>query len=263
MLIKKYNTLANRKAWQAFLNTQGYKLVVDGIDGPATTSATKSFQTSVVTHADGIVGDGTVAQAKHRGFAGFSEEYPVSDVKSEIAKPETPGTPVAVLDKNIARLDGLCPSFAEKVKALVQIAANEGHTLRVVQGLRTFPEQDKLFNQWRDGKDNDGDGRVDESDERVTRAAGGQSNHNYGLAADLAFVVPVKQKDGSVKDTVTWDDSLYPRIGGWAARVGLAWGGNWKFKDLPHVEVKGLPKWPVLLATFKQGGLAAVWAKYS
>lgn len=243
-LIEKYNTDENRRLWQKFLNSLGERLVVDGRIGGLTDGATKRFQAGENIRPDGIVGENTIRVAKMLGFGGF--ELP--------ATTETPPAPVEIETKNLFRLNGVHPQLKRKVTAMVELAAKEGFTLRVVQGMRTFAEQDALFRQWRDGKDNDGDGRVDESDERVTRAAGGQSNHNYGVAADLAFVVNGK---------VSWDDKLYSNIGRWAKAVGLDWGGNWKkFKDLPHVELPNTPNWRAMLATHKKGGLKAVWATF-
>src|SRR5688572_4234036 len=57
----------------------------------------------------------------------------------------------------------------------------------VVQGLRTFAEQQALYDQPWDKKDNDGDGRIDEADECVTKAKPGGSYHQYGLALDFAM----------------------------------------------------------------------------
>jgi len=54
--------------WQAFLNTQGFRLVVDGKPGPATDRATRAFQTANGLRSDGIVGPNTIAAAKEKGF---------------------------------------------------------------------------------------------------------------------------------------------------------------------------------------------------
>lgn len=136
------------------------------------------------------------------------------------------------------KLSRVHPVLAAKVRKLLELAAAEGHQLSIVQGLRTFAEQDALYRQR----------------PRVTKAKGGQSMHNYGLAVDLAFVVNGK---------VSWDDKLYPDIGRWGAAAGLEWGGTWRtFKDLPHVQLKGLPSWSALLPIYQKGGLPAVWQKY-
>jgi peptidoglycan L-alanyl-D-glutamate endopeptidase CwlK len=142
-----------------------------------------------------------------------------------------------------------------RAENLIAVAKNLGYTLLVTQGFRSFQEQDAIFNQWRDGKDNDGDGRIDESDERVTHAAGGQSNHNYGLAVDFAFIVNGK--------AVYKPDQLFTYLGSWAKTGGLAWGGNWKHPDRPHVEMPNLPNWRDLLKLYKSDGLEAVWKRYA
>jgi len=137
------------------------------------------------------------------------------------------------------KLDNVHPLLAAKARKILEIAKGEGFDLRVVQGLRTFAEQDALFRQR----------------PRVTRARGGQSYHNYGLAVDFGFFVNGKY-DGN-------DLSLYKRIEAWATTVGLEWGGNWKsFKDLPHVQLPNAPKTSECLALMKAKGLNTVWLRW-
>lgn len=116
-------------------------------------------------------------------------------------------------------------------------------TFRVAQGWRTFEEQDKIYEQFRDRKDNDGDGRVDESDERVTKVRGGYSYHNYGLAVDL-----VEMKDG--KPNWNFD---YAKLESIAKKYGIKWGyREWKF-DKPHFHINfGLTVYQ-LLEMYKAG----------
>ena len=66
------------KQWQMFLRSLGYKLDADGLFGPATLRASRSFQIANSLQADGIVGSATLAAAKDQGFAGFatSDEEP-------------------------------------------------------------------------------------------------------------------------------------------------------------------------------------------
>jgi peptidoglycan L-alanyl-D-glutamate endopeptidase CwlK len=67
----------------------------------------------------------------------------------------------------------------------------------------------------------------------VTNAAAWQSYHQYGLAADSAFL-----KDGRVviSERDAWAMRGYQLFGEVAAAAGLTWGGNWKMADLGHVE---------------------------
>lgn len=70
--------------WQAFLNTQGFRLTVDGKPGPATDRATKAFQTAHGLRPDGIVGPNTIATAKEKGFLTVVE--PVEPPKGIISR---------------------------------------------------------------------------------------------------------------------------------------------------------------------------------
>jgi LAS superfamily LD-carboxypeptidase LdcB len=142
------------------------------------------------------------------------------------------------------RLEKVHPKLAAGVTKLIDALAAQGMTVEVVQGLRTFAEQDELFKQGRSKP-----GQV------VTNAKGGQSNHNYGLAVDLCPFLNGKPQ---------WNDNNgFIRIGAEAANQGLEWGGSWKkFIDKPHVQVGGLTL-TQCLALFKNGGLDAVWAKVS
>ena len=144
-------------------------------------------------------------------------------------------------DASLKRLSKVHPELAKRTTALIQALAAKGHTIEVVQGLRTFAEQDALYAKGRTKP-----GQI------VTNAKGGQSNHNYGLAVDLCPFVEGKPQ---------WNDKAgFVRIGAEAARQGLEWGGSWKkFIDKPHVQLPGLTT-AQCLVHFKKGGLKKVWA---
>ncbi|GLU30644.1 bacteriophage-related peptidase [Trinickia caryophylli] len=67
----------------------------------------------------------------------------------------------------------------------------------------------------------------------VTNAAAFQSYHQYGLAADNAFLrngkLVISEKD-------PWAMRGYQLYGQTAEQVGLTWGGRWKLMDFGHVE---------------------------
>lgn len=67
----------------------------------------------------------------------------------------------------------------------------------------------------------------------VTNAAAFQSYHQYGLAADNAFL-----RDGElvISEKDPWAMRGYQLYGQTAEQVGLTWGGRWKMMDLGHVE---------------------------
>ena len=97
---------------------------------------------------------------------------------------------------------------------------------------RTFAEQDALFAQ----------GRI-KPGAIVTKAKGGQSYHNYGLAVDIALLI---DKDGNgTHEATSWDTktdfdgdlkSDWQEIVAIFKRYGWEWGGDWKFLDMPHFQ---------------------------
>lgn len=117
----------------------------------------------------------------------------------------------------MASYKGLDPEFVQRLKHFEAEMKNRGIPVRITSGFRTFEEQDALYAQGRTKR-----GPI------VTNSRGGWSWHNYGLAADYAFV----QGNGLV-----WNGPW--RIFGAIARNnGLEWGGDWKgFKDRPHLQL--------------------------
>jgi LAS superfamily LD-carboxypeptidase LdcB len=145
---------------------------------------------------------------------------------------------------SIQRIDELHPKVREDFRKFIAEAEDElGVTLRVTQGLRSFSQQQILYNQPSDKKDNDGDGKVDEADEKVTAAKPGSSYHQYGLAADL-----VEIKDGKAN----WSFD-YSKLLPFATKYGIAWGGLFKsFKDKPHFEKPMGNNWRTLLDKYNK-----------
>ncbi|MEP6636020.1 MAG: M15 family metallopeptidase [Acidobacteriota bacterium] len=143
---------------------------------------------------------------------------------------------------SLNRLNKVHPELANRVAVMIEALAAQGYTIEVVQGLRTFAEQDALFAQGRNKP-----GQI------VTRAKGGQSNHNYGLAVDVCPFVNGKP---------VWNaaPALWFAIGTEAMKRGLEWGGDWKkFIDKPHVQIPGLTVGQCV-ALHNRGGLERVWA---
>jgi peptidoglycan LD-endopeptidase CwlK len=69
----------------------------------------------------------------------------------------------------------------------------------------------------------------------VTNAAAFQSWHQYGLAADCAFV-----RDGKlvISEQDPWALRGYQLYGEVAEALGLTWGGRWKMRDYGHAELR-------------------------
>ena len=135
------------------------------------------------------------------------------------------------------RLDTLEPEFKTKIVALLAALALHGIRCVVPSGRRTIAEQDKLYAQ---GRTTPG--------EIVTKAKGGQSAHNFGLAADLC---PLDEHG-----ELWWSapDDVWQVIHNLAEQSGLLDSGyDWKFTDRPHIED---PKWKEYQAAWKEGHLA-------
>ena len=116
----------------------------------------------------------------------------------------------------------LQPEVWPFARALVQRAAQGGIVIKVISGLRTYAEQDALYAQGRTKP-----GRI------VTKARGGYSNHNFGIAFDIGVFEGAKYVPESPK---------YKAVGALGTDLGLEWGGNWKtIVDEPHFQLR--PMW--------------------
>ncbi|WP_103707952.1 M15 family metallopeptidase [Paraburkholderia eburnea] len=92
-----------------------------------------------------------------------------------------------------------------------------GYEMALLEGYRSPERQDRLAKMGGS----------------VTNAAAFQSYHQYGLAADNAFL-----RDGKlvISEKDPWAMRGYQLYGQVAEQVGLTWGGRWKLMDLGHVE---------------------------
>ena len=125
------------------------------------------------------------------------------------------------------RLAPLCPSFAIAVTRAISSLALQGVVVRVTAGLRTYAEQDTLFSRGRTAPG-----------ELCTKARGGFSNHNFGLA--VAMILTMKAE-------------------------GLEWGGDWvHIPDEDHFQAKSIPPSPddAMRSCYVAGGMPQVWKTY-
>ena len=101
------------------------------------------------------------------------------------------------------------------LKAAKAVADAEGYDVRIICGTRTYAEQDALYRKR----------------PRVTKARGGQSMHNFGIAWDIG-IFRGKEYLG--------DHALYAKGGKLYNQVpGITWGGTWKsFVDEPHYQLE-------------------------
>jgi peptidoglycan L-alanyl-D-glutamate endopeptidase CwlK len=119
-------------------------------------------------------------------------------------------------EKNIQTL---VPKAQEKARAFLQAVRAAGINAKIIDGSRTFAEQDALFAQGRTKP-----GKI------VTNARGGFSNHNFGVAWDIGIFEGTKFLDDSV---------LYDKAGKIGMSLGLEWGGRFRsIIDKPHFQCK-------------------------
>jgi peptidoglycan LD-endopeptidase CwlK len=148
-------------------------------------------------------------------------------IYAHIVKPQlggqTPDNAIEKVDDRSERnIVTLLPEVQPLARALIQKAALDGIRIKVLSGLRTYPEQDELYAQGRTKP-----GSI------VTNARGGYSNHNFGIAFDVGVFEGNKYLGDSVK---------YKAVGALGMDMGLEWGGNWKtIIDQPHFQLR--PTW--------------------
>jgi peptidoglycan L-alanyl-D-glutamate endopeptidase CwlK len=150
------------------------------------------------------------------------------------------------------RVTLLHPAVRAEVKQLIEQAESgfpPSMAIRIVQGLRTIAEQDALYAQGRTKP-----GAI------VTKAKGGSSFHNYGLAIDFAILTD-KDGNGTFED-LSWDikrDNDKDGVADWLEVVkvfeaaGWEWGGKWaSLKDYPHLQKTFGFTWQQLLDRYQK-----------
>jgi peptidoglycan LD-endopeptidase CwlK len=125
-------------------------------------------------------------------------------------------------EKNVGSLLPKVQSLARKWYAQCH---EQGIRVVIISGTRTFAEQEELYAQGRTKPGN-----------IITKARGGYSNHNFGVAFDFC-IFPTVNAIGGVGQPV-WDGKEMNEAGAIGERLGLEWGGAWDFQDKPHLEYK-------------------------
>lgn len=114
----------------------------------------------------------------------------------------------------------LHPEFQRRLLAAFQVMRERhGYEMALLEGYRSPERQDRLAAL--------GQG--------VTNARAFQSYHQYGLAADCAFL-----RDGKlvISEKDPWAMRGYRLYGEVAESLGLTWGGRWKMMDFGHAELR-------------------------
>ena len=187
----------------------------------------KTMQRAVGAEPDGKVGSETVGKVlQHlRTMDLVAPVYQEVDVLDDRTR--------AAIDTLDAKARQKFVDFSMLAKAT---AATFGCNYVMISGHRTWEAQNALHAQPKDGKDNDGDGKIDEADEKVTNALGGYSNHNFGIAADYGVFEGKAYLDNTNPNLAA---RVHQACAVHARALGLEWGGDWKrFKDYPHFEIR-------------------------
>ena len=176
------------KYWQRLLRLAGYYTgKIDGIRGKLQASAEQKWESEA---------------------AAAKEQYGEFDARTEA---------------NIATLLPSAQASARQwLKKAQAFLDSSGLTIRIIQGTRSYSEQDALYNKR----------------PRVTNARGGYSMHNFGIAFDVGIF-----RDGKYLDDVSKTaDAQYCAVHAACGNpAGMQWGGDWKsIVDYPHYQ---LSKW--------------------
>lgn len=128
--------------------------------------------------------------------------------------------------------DKMNPRYVQRLLLVFKIMKERhGYDMVLLEGYRSPERQNRLAGQG----------------SHVTKATGYRSYHQFGLAADVAFMrngkVVITEKD-------PWAMQGYKYYGEVAESVGLTWGGRWKMMDLGHTEfrMKGILGKPEIAA---------------
>lgn len=133
-------------------------------------------------------------------------------------------------EKFLATLDAKARPVFRKFLALAKgVAGSLGCDYQMISGNRTWAEQDALFAQG----------------PTVTRARGGSSWHNFGIAGDFGVFKDGDYLDDGSRAQQILAERVHKAVSLTAGEAGMSWGGNWKsIVDTPHFQLAGFPASP-------------------
>jgi len=139
--------------------------------------------------------------------------------------------------KGILKSGRLHPQLITRITKVLEEAQKEGLNVFLYEGYRSIKKQDILF----------------QSGRGVTRASGGNSFHNYGLAADIIFY----DKNGNPSWAEHHDWKTLGKIG---KKWGFKWGGDFSaLNDRTHFEYHPDLNLADVKETYKKQGIKGVW----
>ncbi len=124
---------------------------------------------------------------------------------------------LAGANRNWTLLDA---DFSRRLLAVFKIMREQhGYDMALLEGYRSPERQNQLA----------------DAGSSVTNARAFQSYHQFGLAADCAFL-----RDGKlvISERDPWAMRGYLLFGDVAESLGLKWGGRWTMMDFGHIELR-------------------------
>ena len=135
--------------------------------------------------------------------------------------------------RSLDTMAGVNPNLVRVIKEAI---ATSPFDFMVTQGLRTAKYQNELYQQGRTKRGL-----------KVTNADGYIKKSNHQMKVDgFGYAIDFVILNGKALD---WDtESKYEAVAKHLLEVGhklgidLEWGGNWRFKDYPHIQIAGADK---------------------
>ncbi|ERL55792.1 M15 family metallopeptidase [Psychrobacter aquaticus] len=120
-------------------------------------------------------------------------------------------------DRNWQKMNS---DFVQRLLTVYKVMSDQyGYDMVLLEGYRSPARQARLLKKGT----------------HVTKAGSYKSYHQFGLAADSAFIrsgkIVITEKD-------PWAMRGYKLYGKVAKSAGLVWGGDWRMMDLGHVELR-------------------------
>lgn len=130
----------------------------------------------------------------------------------KLIRPALPGA-----NRDWSRLDA---QFRQRLLVVYKLMREKyGYNMVLIEGYRS-PQRQRMLARKEPG---------------VTNAGAFESYHQYGLAADSAFL---RNGELVISAENKWAMRGYRLYGGFAEAVGLTWGGDWQLHDYGHVELR-------------------------
>ncbi len=153
------------------------------------------------------------------------------------------------------KLSRVCPDLADKWrKVRADLWDTFDRQIFVIDGMRNYLEQDADFAKGRVKLN--GIWHIVDAHQVVTRAKGGQSFHNFGLAVDSGWMGGDPYLEKLPKAQA---DQLWEAYGKAVKEEGLTWGGDFGKPDLDHCELNFGLSADAMRIIYEKDGLFAAW----